>query len=184
MKVYLLRVSTLVAKGGGRFELGWKSPRGSSEAKRIDESTPIFAEMAVPGTTFEGQWDEKSAPDRQRLFQASNKYAAAQLAQNKQYAALLGLLRLGSSMQELEKKLESIGSRQDACLLAIGWGGGLLSKVAVGDTADADYRSILKHIALFQRAIETGLPFPKTRKIVFEGGQPSCLPGWAVLEVM
>ena len=32
MKVYLLRVATLIPKGGGRFELGWKTARGSAEA--------------------------------------------------------------------------------------------------------------------------------------------------------
>ena len=56
MKVYLLRVSTLVARGpakGGssdaKFELGWKSVRGSTDSRRIEESTPLFAEMATPG---------------------------------------------------------------------------------------------------------------------------------------
>jgi hypothetical protein len=27
------------------------------------------------------------------------------------------------------------------------------------------------------------MPFPKTRRIVFEGGEPANLPGWALLEV-
>src|SRR5690349_19575848 len=35
MKVYMCRVATLVARGGGRHELGWKSLRGSVEPRRI-----------------------------------------------------------------------------------------------------------------------------------------------------
>ena len=55
-KVYLLRTSTLQPRGGN-FALGWKqSPRGTVDGARPDESTPTFAEMAVPGTSFTGMW--------------------------------------------------------------------------------------------------------------------------------
>ena len=57
-KIFLLRVATLESKGGGKLELAWKqTPRGN--VKRAEDSTPIFAEMAPPGTIFEGQWREK-----------------------------------------------------------------------------------------------------------------------------
>jgi hypothetical protein len=36
---------------------------------------------------------------------------------------------------------------------------------------------------MYQTAVKTGLPFPKTRRIVFEGGNPAYLPGWVLLEV-
>ena len=42
MKVYLLRVSTLVARGAGKYELGWKSPRGSVDSRRIDDKHADF----------------------------------------------------------------------------------------------------------------------------------------------
>ena len=80
MKIYLLRTSTMVARGGGNFELGWKSPRGTADARRIDDSTPVFAEMAAPGMVFEGLWKENTVQDRQKLFQASNSFAASQIA--------------------------------------------------------------------------------------------------------
>ena len=86
MKIYLLRTSTMVARGAGKFELGWKSPRGTSDARRIDDSTPVFAEMAAPGMVFEGLWKETSAQDRQKLFQASNSFAASQIQRHKAYA--------------------------------------------------------------------------------------------------
>jgi CRISPR-associated protein Csm5 len=183
MKVYLLRVATLIARGQGRFELGWKSPGRSVEARRIEDSTPIFAEMAAPGTSFEGSWRERSVSDRTRLFQASNRYAAGQIARHKEYAAASGLARLGSTLGELEERLEMVSKRPDACLLSIGWGGGFLGKSAYLNTEDLSYRKILQHMPLYQRALQTGLPFPKTRRVVFHEGQPASLPGWVLVEV-
>lgn len=183
MKVYLLRVSTLIARGGGKVELGWKSVRGSTDSRKVDESTPLFAEMATPGTTFDGVWSERSAQDRTRLFQSANKYAAGQLAKHKQYAETAGLTRVGALVQALEERLKEIAASPNYCMLSIGWGGGLHSKVAYLDTEGSAYRSVLKQYPIYERALSTGLPFPKTRRVIFEGGQPSSLPGWVVLEV-
>ena len=181
MKIYLLRTSSLVARGAGKFELGWKSPRGTSEARRVDDSTPTFAEMAAPGAVFEGQWKEASVQDRHKLFQASNAFAASQIARHKEYAGLTGLERLAATLGDLEKRVTEAGN--NACVLALGWGAGLLSKVSAPDTVDPNYRSILRHFSVYQRAIQSGLPFPKTRRIVFEAGRPAYLPGWVLLEV-
>ena len=181
MKIYLLRTSTMVARGTGKFELGWKSARGTAEARRTDDSTPAFAEMASPGTIFEGSWKETSAQDRQKLFQASNSYAASQIQRHKTYAGLPGLERLAQTLADLEKRVGEAGNA--ACVLALGWGAGMLSKISVADTADASYRSILRHASVYQKAVQTGLPFPKTRRIVFEGGRPAYLPGWILLEI-
>ena len=183
MKIYLLRTSTLVSRGGGKYELGWKSARGTSEARRIDDSTPSFAEMAVPGTVFEGVWSEADAHDRSKMFHASNGYAAAQLARHKEYARWTGLAPLAATLDGLEAKIRGLEGRSDACVLSLGWGGGLLSKIAVSDTAEAGYRSIARHISFYQRALQTGLPFPKTRRVVFQGGKAAQIPGWVLLEV-
>jgi len=183
MKVYLLRVSTLAARGGGKLELAWKSERGSVEARRVEDSTPIFAEMATPGSSFEGGWSEKSVSDRARLFQASNKYAAAQLAKHKEYAELAGMPALASTIGELETRSASASSGNQSCLLSIGWGGGILGKSAYLDTADEEYRRILRQMPVYQKALQSGLPFPKTRKVIFEGSQAAALPGWVLLEV-
>ena len=183
MKVYLLRVSTLVARGAGKFELGWKSVRGSTDSRRIEESTPLFAEMATPGTTFEGAWSEKSTQDRTRLFQSANRYAAGQLARHKHYAESAGLARVAALVEALEERLKEIGASQNYCMLSVGWGGGLHSKVACLETEGAAYRSVLKQYSLYDRALQTGLPFPKTRRVIFENNQPASLPGWVLLEV-
>lgn len=185
MKVYLLRVATLMARGAaGQYELGWKSPGRTVEARRMEDSTPIFAEMAAPGTAFEGAWQERSVSDRARLFQASNRYAAGLIARHKEYAAWSGLSRLQATLAELESRLEEIGRHPDACLLSLGWGGGLLGKSAYLNSQDQAYRSILRQVPIYQRAIQTGLPFPKTRRVVFQGSQPASLPGWVLLKVV
>jgi CRISPR-associated protein Csm5 len=184
MKVYLLRVSTLVPKGGGKYELGWKSQRGSSSAPKVNDSTPFFAEMASHGTTFEGSWREKSTSDRNKLFQASNRYAAKLLAHHKAYAELAGLSQLHANLSELEQKAAETAARPDACLLSVGWGGGLIGKSAYLDTQDESYRKILRQTSIYNRAIQTGLPFPKTRRVIFQGNQPASLPGYVLLEVV
>ena len=168
MKIYLLKTSTMVARGAAKFELGWKP-------------APTFAEMAAPGMVFEGLWKETSVQDRQKLFQASNSYAASQIQRHKAYAEATGLDHLAQTLGDLEKRV--VGAGNAACVLALGWGAGMLSKIAVGDTADPSYRSILRQVSMYQTAVKTGLPFPKTRRIVFENGHPAYLPGWVLLEV-
>jgi len=196
-KVYLLRVSTLQPRGGG-YALGWKqSPRGAADGARPDDSTPVFAEMAAPGSTFEGAWQEKafySQPeirravrwqesfDRGRVFDAANDYAARLLALHKQYATWTGLDLLGHQVEELEKQLAE-ARQAGRALLSIGWGGGLLGKSAWLDTTDAGYRQILETVSIYGRALSSNLPFPKTRRIVFVNNKPASLPGWALLEV-
>ena len=184
MKVYLLRVSTLIAKGGGKYELGWKAAKSTLNALKVHDSTPYFAEMTSPGTRFEGFWREKSPSDRAKLFQASNRHTAKLLALHKNYAELTGLRELGATIAELEKRaLESEG-RQNACVVSIGWGGGLLGKSGYLATDDESYRKILRQTAVYQRAIQTGMPFPKTRRIVFHGNRPASLPGYVLIEVI
>jgi CRISPR-associated protein Csm5 len=195
----LLRVSTLIARGQARFELGWKqSPRGSVEWKRPEDSTPVFTEMAVPGTSFEGAWRENSffaqpevaraagwrhPMDRAQLFRAANQYAAKLLAIHKQYAQWTGLVLLGRAIEELEARLREVSENSSACLVSIGWGSGLLGKSSWLDTANEAYRQVVRQLPFYARAIQSGLPFPKTRRIVFVNNQPATLPGWALLEV-
>ena len=183
MKVYLVRVATLVARGGGRFELGWKSARGSTDSRRIDESTPLFTEMATPGTSFEGQWRERAAGDREALFEAANKYAAEQIARHKKYAGLAGLAQLAAFLDALEGRLKEVRGKGNGCLLSIGWGGGMLSKTGYLNSEDETYRGILRQTPFYSRAIQSGLPLPKTRRLIFQDGQPATLPGWVQMEV-
>ena len=196
-KVYLLRTSTLQPRGGG-LVLGWKqSPRGAVDGARPEDSTPAFAEMAAPGTVFEGRWDENrfllspevrrgvrwpESLNRARFFEAANVYAAGLLALQRQYASWAGMGLLDQSLQALEQRLAESRER-GSCLLSLGWGGGLPAKSAWLDTNNSDYRDILRQYAIYNRALDSNLPFPKTRRIVFLNNRPATLPGWAELAV-
>lgn len=195
-KVYLLRTSTLQPRGGG-FVLGWKSQRGSVDGARPEESTPSFAEMAVPGTSFTGDWIEKAfflQPDvrrsmrwaesfnRAKIFESVNVYAAGLLALQRQYASWAGMGLLDKSLEELEQRLAQ-AREAGACLFPLGWGGGLTTKSAWLDATNADYRQILEQYTIYNRALETNLPFPKTRRIVFLNNRPATLPGWVELKI-
>jgi CRISPR-associated protein Csm5 len=181
-RVYLLRLATLTARGPQQYTLGWKP-------------APTFAEMADPGTTFEGDWLEHSflneepvrqalrwsAPmTRERLFDAANRYAQKQLEIHAQYAQWTGLESLAAAIAELNRKLEAVRN-EGGCLLALGWGAGFTSKSAA--TVDEDDRKILATLPYYQRAIQSGLPFPKTRRVVFLKNRPASLPGWIELRV-
>ncbi len=196
-KVYLLRTSTLQPRGGN-FALGWKqSPRGAVEGNRPDDSTPVFAEMASPGTAFTGDWDEKKfflQPEvrrslrwpesfgRAKIFEAANIYAAGLISLQRQYASMAGMGLLDRNLDALEQRLAA-ARESGNCLLSLGWGGGLPAKSGWLDTTNADYRQILHAFQFYDRALATNLPFPKTRKIVFLENKPATLPGWAELSI-
>lgn len=126
------------------------------------------------------RWDRTLT--RRALFAAANKYAGAQLALHRQYATWTGITALAETIADLEEKLHQ-AEGGGACLLSIGWGGGFTSKAASPDTTGEDYRKILGAQSFYQRAIQSGLPFPKTRRVVFTGDKPTTLPGWVFLEV-
>src|SRR6202167_971023 len=164
---YTLRLGALLAKGSEQYSLGWKqSGRGAVEGKRPEDGTPAFAEMADPGTAFEGVWRENeflnreevrqvlrwSAPvTRERLFDAANRYAEKQLELHAQYAGWTGLSGLGSSVAELQGKLAA-ARNEGRCLLAIGWGAGFLSKSAAIGAEEAEHRNLLAALPYYERA--------------------------------
>ena len=86
------------------------------------------------------------------------------------------------TLPELEQRLAA-ARENGACLISMGWGGGLLAKSAWLDTTNTDYRQILQQFVIYNRALSTNLPFPKTRRIVFLNDRPATLPGWAELAI-
>jgi len=197
-RIYMLRLATLAARGPQQYSLGWKqSGRGAADGKRPEDGSPAFAEMADPGTAFEGVWRENeflnreavrqvlrwNAPlTRERLFEAANRYAEKQLELHAQYAGWTGLAGLGASVAELQGKLAE-ARNEGGCLLAIGWGAGFLSKSAAIGAEPEEYRQVLATLPYYERAIKSGLPFPKTRRVVFLKNKPATLPGWVELRV-
>lgn len=200
MRIYLLRVATLQLRGRDQFELGWKqSPRGTADGKRPEDGTPFFAEMAPPDTVFEGTWQESSylaQPEiwrslkwrepvsRERILQAANEYASEQLRNHQQFAEWSRLPLLAQSLDRLRARLAEVHESGNACLLSLGWGGGLLSKVAWLKTQDETYRDVIRQTPAYGRSIPPALPFPKTRRVVFLENRPATLPGWVLLELI
>jgi CRISPR-associated protein Csm5 len=168
-KIYLVKTATLQANAK---QLGWKP-------------NPVFAEMAAPGSVFQGNWRERDIQGvtRRKVFAAANDYAAKQIEIQKKYAEGSGLPLLIQQVANLEKHL--IQARETGgCILCIGWGGGFVSKSAVLNTENPDYRRVLQNHPFYDRAIRTGMPFPKTRRIVHVNNQPAALAGWVELTVV
>jgi CRISPR-associated protein Csm5 len=189
-RIYLLRVAALTQRGSS-LELAWKQAgRGYVPGNRPNDSTPAFAEMAPPGTSFIGSFKvtprnpvRKDHLGHERIFQAANDHAAKLLEAHKQYAATAGLTRLDATLDGVGTSIGDVSRRRNACIVNLGWAGGFLSKTAFLDTSNEDYRKLLRVLPFYERAIRTGLPFPKTRRVIFEKGEPSTLPGWALLEI-
>ncbi len=197
-RVYLLRVASLGVKGRGGKPLGWKqSPRGTADGDKPEQGTAIFAEMAAPGTVFEGVWREVehlkspaaaralrwSEPlSRQKVLEAANQYAGSLLAGHQRYCQTAGLAEVEQDVARLQGLLAEASRNADACLVCVGWGGGLLPHVAWLKTDDPLYRDIISRTGAYAKGVYAGLPFPKTRRIVFLKDRPAMLPGWALLQ--
>ncbi|NUN04065.1 MAG: hypothetical protein HUU41_23405, partial [Bryobacteraceae bacterium] len=126
------------------------------------------------------RWREP--PDQSTLFRAANRYAADLLARTKSYAAMAGHGRVEASAGELEAEV-SKAEAEGACILPLGWGAGLMAKSAWLDTGDETYRQVMSQVPLYAKAVQTGMPFPKTRRVVFFENQPAAMPGWVRLEL-
>jgi CRISPR-associated protein Csm5 len=197
-KVYLTRVASIDTRQSGGPQLVWKvAGRGSVPAGRVGDSTPVFAEMAVPGTAFTGTWEQRSflqnqefsralgwrsVPDMEAMLTASNDFAAAQLALHATYAEATGLQSLAETVKRLGRELETARAQPNTCLLCLGWGSGFVSKSAFLETDNEAFRKILRAVPAIGRSIREGVVFPKTRRLVFTGGQPTSLPGWTSIE--
>lgn len=189
-KVYLTRTASL-----NNSQLSWKViGRGSVPPQRINDATPVFAEMATPGTSFTGGWEERtflenpeltralgwrSAPSPKVIVEAANQYAAAQIELHRQYAEAAALPALQRTVDRLTGELDTASKSPLSCLVNLGWGGGFLSKSAFLQTGNESYQKILKTVPALRGGLRPGALFPKTRRIVFTGGQPATLAGWA-----
>lgn len=198
-KVYLTRVASLDTRQQGKAQLAWKvAGRGSVPDQRVGDSTPLFAEMAAPGTVFSGNWQEKkffenpdvaralgwrSVPDLKLLTEAANAYAAAQLSLHAQFASAAGLQPLAESVNSLTVELEKARNSESECLLCLGWGSGFVSKSGFLDTELPSYRKLLRAVPAIAKSLRENTPFPKTRRVVFAAGRPALLPGWVRLQV-
>ncbi|HEY3936759.1 MAG TPA: RAMP superfamily CRISPR-associated protein [Bryobacteraceae bacterium] len=198
-KIFLTRTASLDTRQAGKPQLVWKvAGRGSVPPQRVSDATPVFAEMALPGTEFEGRWEERtflenpelsralgwrSAPDVPGITAAANQYAAAQLDLHSNFASATDLPELRQTVEGLKTELTALRETSSGCLLCLGWGAGFSSKAAFPDTALDSYRKILRTVPSISSAIRDNVPFPKTRRVVFAGGKPAALPGWVKIHL-
>jgi CRISPR-associated protein Csm5 len=197
-KVYLTRVANLDTRPGGPAQASWKvAGRGNVPGSRVAESTPEFVEMAAPGTEFSGDFFERtfledpqltkalgwrSVPNLDLFVNSANEYASAQIDQHVRFAEAEGLSRLQQGLTQLREELQTLKTTQNTCLMCLGWGSGFLSKAGFIATGNEDFRKVLRGVPAFGRALKNDAIFPKTRRVVFAGGQPAYLPGWVRVE--
>ena len=197
MRVYMLRVASLKGRGKDGFSLAWKQSAGGADGMKPEDGGATFAEMAAPGTVFEGEWQEppfltkadtyralnwREPLTRGAIFESVNKYSLAQMEAHKHFAEIAGLTIVKDTLQRLEGQLAEAREGGAACLLQLGWGGGLLSRTAWLNTDDESFRDIIVQSKLYGKSPYAGFPFPKTRRIVFLDDRPATLPGWGILE--
>ncbi len=198
-KIYLTRVASLDTRQAGKAQLVWKvAGRGSVPPQKISDSTPIFAEMAIPGAVFSGEWHLRaflmnaelsralgwrSVPDPKNILSAANDFASAQLASHANYAQAAGLQGVAQTVERLRRELEVVKASECACLLCLGWGGGYVSKGGFLGEDQTALQQVLRAVPSIGRSMRDGTVFPKTRHVVFSGGQPASLPGWVKLEI-
>lgn len=198
-RVYLWRTAKIEPRNN-RLGLTWKGVgRGSVEANRPGEAAARFAEMAMPGSVFEGVWAEparfagesfkralrwREIPAFRLVRDAAHDYAEFALTAHEKFAASAGLDRLGGEVRRLKSALASARAKPDRLILNIGWGGGIYGKTGWPHLEDSNYRRILGQLPYYARSIQSGLPFPKTRRVVFLEDRPATLPGWAELRLI
>ncbi len=184
-KVYLTRTASLNPGQGGKSQLVWKvAGRGSVPPQRMAEATPVFAEMAAPGTAFSGTWQERSSlenqevaralgwrsvPSPKMIVEAANDYAAAQIEAQQRYAEAAGLSGILQTVSRLREDLEKARAASLTCVVCLGWGGGFVSKSGYLGTDQDSFRKILRTVPALSRGLREGAIFPKTRRVVFKG---------------
>ena len=142
-KIHLLRTATLVPgrapNSSRRLEAESTRNRGRPQA---GGQYADLCRDGRPETVFEGQWSEKDffrqpevrrsvrwpeSLDRGHVFGSANDYAERLLGLHRQYAQWAGLELLSSQVQALEEQVRTARA-SGACVLSLGWGGGLLTK--------------------------------------------------------
>ena len=178
-KIFLLRTATLQSKAG-RPGAGveaepagarWMAP-GPTTARRPSPRWRRRARRSkATGRRRRSSINRRSAArcagrngsSRGKIFEAANDYAAKLLVAAQAIRAVDAPGRAGGHDRRRWKRSCRKRASRGACLLSLGWGGGLLGKSAWLDTGNQEYRDILRHLSLYSNALNSNLPFPKTQ---------------------
>jgi CRISPR-associated protein Csm5 len=195
-RVYVVRVATLIERGG-KIEAGWKTaPRGAVSLSRVADSKALFSEMAEPGSVFEGDFRQPvlfrnaeanrtlhgKAPGPAEIARAMNRAAGLLLDAHKRFAETAGLTQISALCDALLKRVEE-AQNAGRFLACVGWGTGLLSKTIWAAATEERMRAGLREVPGYDSALRTGLPFPKTRHLVVRQGRAVSMPGWIEIEL-
>jgi CRISPR type III-A-associated RAMP protein Csm5 len=205
-----LRVSDLRPLPGARLALAAVRTYTLAEGKPAPASERQAVEVIAPGSRFLGTlWIDQDLLARQdpRLAAAPNRTLIAEalllarsegqrlLANERQLFSGSGLARLEALLTELGARVEAAG--EQATLLPIGWGAGWLSKSLGSALLESPLWPTVRERFFPRRAGGPGgrgrtapgragrgqvaLPFPVTRKLADQGGQPGSPLGWVLV---
>ncbi len=137
----------------------------------MSDATPLFAEMATPGTSFTGTWQERSflenqeiaralgwrsVPSPKMIVDAANDFAEAQIEAQGRYAETAGLSGIVNTVSRLREELAKAREASLSCLLCLGWGGGFVSKSAYLETEQDSFRKILRTVPALESRTSRG----------------------------
>src|SRR5262249_2012993 len=149
---------------------------------RLDDF--LFTEAANRELRFRGA----RAQAVQHLAHTCNAYARTIITVEREFYAMYGLDVLRDLYAELEATLNALPD--EAFLLNIGWGGGgevktigdLLQKALGADGFRQLRQRYRLGVAPRTNQLTLNAPFPKTRRIAYEGGAARWALGWIKLE--
>ena len=181
IRIYLSRVMSCKEK-----EYRWKQlGRGGTNTSESRNATPIFFEALRPGAKLTGylKLDDfilKTETDSmlgirdmipiEQIVQTCNRFSQRHLEREEIFFQSVGF----QDLQKEIKKIRTMKLDKNEFLLHVGWGAGYESK-AIGNFLDDELFSEIKKEWRMGRK---GMPFPKTRKIVFEDDNAKTETGW------
>ncbi len=195
----LRRVLILNLTDANGESAGWKNVPDRNTSSDPDKGTAIFAEMLGPGAVvpFSLYRDDFVFSDRARelnlqtkrfsmedLAVLANRCARKRLASEFDFIDRIQNLKdVDNILDDIERlrnliPVEKSDQEKQVFMLRMGWGSGWRSMT--GDYLTENQLSIIRN----QNPLgKKGMPFPKTRKIVFDEDEPVYLPGWVLVRL-
>ncbi len=176
---------------------GWRDLRSRRSLHDMREVTPIFAEMLKPGSRSSFRMKLDSFLFQHNLFTGTHKtplsypelatwcnaYAKRHINEERKFYEELDSKQLYPVLEALDRLEAAIPPKSDsphAFLLRTSWGGGWNSMTG-RFLPKSDFNKIRDKMPRDFGYPE--MPFPKTRRIVFENQRPQTLTGWVKIQL-
>jgi len=184
---YTLRGNRLVEKreqdGEYKTLVEWLMPETTLRLDiRLDEF--LFTDAANRDLQFRGPKEQTV----RQLARTCNDYARTIITAEKAFYTIYGPGAMQDFYRDLETTLNDLPA--SAFLLNIGWGGGWevktigdLLQTALGEDGFRQLRQRYRlGVAPQTNRLDPNTPFPKTRRIAYDGGSPRWSMGWVKVE--